>query len=515
MGNEPLVRETVTETIERRFDTILSRHMQRLLGTRNGIEGLPITINAISCIILLAEQVKNEKGGLVQSEPYTREMLRDELADLCLDPDEVMETAIPAMIGRGYIQIHSDSGVSVKEHTVRMARILDRIFPTMPGINLVAYLAQAMDEVKSERKSLETAEDHLDQTFTIHGVMFKKTPAPTGKNKTSVLRERGETLKREIRESLTENRRPIRSKIIKSSDFDSARQKAATVRKPRPVSEASPSPPPAVEATPRGTRDTPGTTSFPDSQETRSIVTETEDGAADTTPEAHESVHETDDHHPLSPDISSAPPEEPPVESSAGNGGRISLSEPKIHEGEPPHLSPVMPDGESQYEDRETGERRLEPDGGTVHLIPGEGSFSSEGDDDLVEKKIAAFAEDLAMQCPLCGKAKIKSQKTSTGKCYYVCSEQHCTFISWGKPYHLACPECGNPFLIESSGRDGTPILKCPRATCFHWQGHPSETTGRDTPGEGPLQTSQGPSGAPPPRKKKGVRKKVVRRKKR
>lgn len=514
MKNEPPVSGAVTETIERRFDTILGRHMQRLLGTRNGIDGLPITINAISCIILLAEQAKNEKGGLVQSEPYTREMLRDELTDLCLDPDEVMETAIPAMIGRGYIQIHADSGISVKDHTVRMARILDRIFPTMPGINLVAYLAQAMDEVASERKSFETAEDHLDQTLTIHGVAFKKKPAATGKNKTSVPRERGETLKREIRESLAENRRPIRSKIIRSSDFDATRHKAATMKKPHAVSEASPSPP--AEAIPRGILETSGPTALPDIQETRSNVTDTERDTAGILPEAQEGVHEAGDHTPVFPDVSPPFPEEPPVASSAGNGENTSLSEPKIHEGEPAHSSPVMTEEEHSGEDRKTGKHRLEPDDGTAHPITGEDFSSSERDDDLVEKRIAAFADDLAMQCPLCGKAKIKPQKTSTGKCYYVCSEQKCTFISWGKPYHLACPECGNPFLIESAGKDGAPILKCPRATCFHWQNHPSETTERDNPSEKPsLQASQEAPAAPSPRKKRVVRKKVVRRKKR
>ncbi len=235
MGNETQGNGSVENKIGNRFDEILGRHVKRLLGARYGIGGLPVTINAISCIILLAEQAKNERGGLARSEQYTREMLCGELAEMCLDADEVMDTAIPDMIHRGYMQIDPDSRISIKEHTVRMAQVLDYIFPKMPGINLVAYLAQAMDEVKSGRKSLETAGDHFDQTLKIHGIALKKSQAPGKKQKKrSAPADSQKALKREILASLTESRRPARSKVIKGSDANALYQ-TVTGRKRAPV----------------------------------------------------------------------------------------------------------------------------------------------------------------------------------------------------------------------------------------------------------------------------------------
>jgi hypothetical protein len=94
--------------------------------------------------------------------------------------------------------------------------------------------------------------------------------------------------------------------------------------------------------------------------------------------------------------------------------------------------------------------------------------------DQRIEERIAAFEEDLAMQCPMCLANKVQAKETTLGKTYYMCTEKDCHFISWGKPYHLACPECQNPFLVEKRGRDGKTTLKCPRATCSYWQNHPS-----------------------------------------
>ncbi|MBW2675763.1 MAG: hypothetical protein JRD89_20545, partial [Deltaproteobacteria bacterium] len=193
---------------------------------------LQVTINAISCIILLAEQLKNEQRGISPSEEYTREMLCDELTEMCLDADEIMDTAIPDMIQRNYIQIEPDRGISIKEDTVRMAQVLDYIFPKMPGINLVAYLAQAMEEVKTERKSLETAKDHFDQTLKIHGVALKKKQAPEKQTKAPAAPAgRQRELKREIMASLTERRRPTRSKVITGSDADALYQKSVNGKK--------------------------------------------------------------------------------------------------------------------------------------------------------------------------------------------------------------------------------------------------------------------------------------------
>jgi ssDNA-binding Zn-finger/Zn-ribbon topoisomerase 1 len=140
---------------------------------------------------------------------------------------------------------------------------------------------------------------------------------------------------------------------------------------------------------------------------------------------------------------------------------------------------------------------------------------TAEISDDDLEAQIAAFEQDLAMTCPLCGGGKVETKKTAKGKNFYVCTQQDCVFVSWGKPYHLECPWCKNPFLIEASGKAGKTILRCPRATCRYQQGMPGE-------GDPSLvQSTADVHGATPsnkavrrPRKRKrAVRRRVVRRK--
>ena len=93
-------------------------------------------------------------------------------------------------------------------------------------------------------------------------------------------------------------------------------------------------------------------------------------------------------------------------------------------------------------------------------------------DEDLIENRIAAFEDDLGMECPMCRDSKVQAEQTGRGKYFYKCSKKTCNFISWGKPYHIPCPQCNNPFLIESN-KAGKTILKCSRATCRHWQKPP------------------------------------------
>jgi hypothetical protein len=101
------------------------------------------------------------------------------------------------------------------------------------------------------------------------------------------------------------------------------------------------------------------------------------------------------------------------------------------------------------------------------------------------------------------------------GKSFYKCLTKSCNFISWGKPYHILCPQCNNPFLVETSDRTGKTILKCPRSTCRYRQNLPYEAT--DNINEKIKTVSQGTKKATPiPRKprKRVVKKRRVRRKK-
>jgi transposase-like protein len=136
--------------------------------------------------------------------------------------------------------------------------------------------------------------------------------------------------------------------------------------------------------------------------------------------------------------------------------------------------------------------------------------------DEVLEARIAALEQNLAMTCPICGAGKVETKETAKGKTFYVCIQQDCVFVSWGKPYHLECPWCKNPYLIETTGKAGKTILRCPRATCRYQQG----MLGEGDPSLAKAAASA--QGATPSttkvvrrsrKKKRVVRRRVVRRK--
>jgi hypothetical protein len=96
-------------------------------------------------------------------------------------------------------------------------------------------------------------------------------------------------------------------------------------------------------------------------------------------------------------------------------------------------------------------------------------------DDREIEDRILEFEAQLGLKCPLCGIGGIKTSETAKGKTYYHCSDSGCNFISWGKPYYIDCPKCGSNFLIEFTDSSRKSFLKCPKATCTHWQKFPWE----------------------------------------
>jgi hypothetical protein len=130
-------------------------------------------------------------------------------------------------------------------------------------------------------------------------------------------------------------------------------------------------------------------------------------------------------------------------------------------------------------------------------------------DDREIEDRILEFEAQLGLKCPLCGTGTIKTSETAKGKTYYHCSDSGCTFISWGKPYYIDCPKCASNFLIEVTDSSGKNFLKCPKATCAHWQKFPWEMSGADT-SEKVITTDSGEINAP---KKLVRRRRVVRRK--
>ena len=75
-----------------------------------------------------------------------------------------------------------------------------------------------------------------------------------------------------------------------------------------------------------------------------------------------------------------------------------------------------------------------------------------------------ARPKTLGIKCPECGIGELTSRKSKTGRPFYSCNRYpDCKFITNDKPLPIACPNCGNPYIVEKYSRDKGSYKQCPK----------------------------------------------------
>lgn len=456
------------------FDEILFKHLERLIGSRYGIGELSMNSVTISLIILLMER-ENEIESFPSDEidRYKNETLIGDFEELGFDATQDMNIVVEEMIRKGYIHIDDDRFIPQKP-TISMARLIDLVFPKMPGMNLVAYFVQTMDEVKSMRKDLDSATRQFDQVIQMQSVPLKKGPKQSEPSKVSVpSTDKGSNIQK-LDKSLQNNQKvspekELKTPIIigrKSSDNLSDHSRGSSTEPKILSSEA-----------------------YKGKVEIRKVdfgkpcLKEVE---PDKKP-SDECEHIEDEEPRTQVKLAETQPHDNAESISSDTKVITSFEEPAktVFDEQSPSVEAVtarvsMVDSAPSNEDASHDLKSTEQDKSffdhnkddlsRVAPIQDNNKNVKETDDDDIEKRIMAFEEDLALKCPICKHSKVTVENTATGKSYYKCSNKACNFISWGKPYHIPCPKCKNPFLIEASNKAGKTILKCPRATCRYWE---------------------------------------------
>ncbi len=463
---------TNSAEIRPQFDAILMRHVSRLIDTRKDIAALPFNLATIACLLLLVER-ENEIKTFPESPPdrYNRESFFNDIEEVGIDLDEDVLVAIQNLDQYGFVVVGKNDSYTARESATLLIMLLDAIFPQMPGMNLVAYVSQAIEEVVSGRKDLPLALSQFDQTLEKQGIPLSTLPAErlpaarqedtrqaaTPKPDPAALQERRAAYLKKLTELRSKGTTGKAAPAVVTAH---ARYQHVEIKElfpkaapPRPKEEP---PPPEPEI---------------DTHQTPSMPLTGESGPAP---------------------VPEPPATAPPLESGATPSEEV-----------PPIAPSAPPDTADHFSQNST-----------VAVPPPveEASFLSEGAgndadvEDLIAQRIKAFEQELALPCPVCNVGKILSETTDKGKTYFLCSNQDCKLISWGKPYHLACPLCKNPFLVEFVDPEGNKGLKCPRATCLYRK--------IGTPDALPVEadTSEKKKVAVVKRRKKGVRR-VVRRK--
>ncbi len=79
-------------------------------------------------------------------------------------------------------------------------------------------------------------------------------------------------------------------------------------------------------------------------------------------------------------------------------------------------------------------------------------------------------AEPTGVRCPEKGcDGELVSRRSRRGKVFYGCSRYpSCTFAIWDRPVTKPCPQCGAPFLVESTSKSYGPHLRCLDKECAY-----------------------------------------------
>ncbi len=481
MEKEPNTKKPVIHEISSLFDRTLHQHITRLLGAKHGIGSIPINLSTISCIILLAER-ENEINNLPSGEfkRCTMESIVKELSGINIDSRDNLKKVLDDMVQKGYFKVEKDGCFFAMKPATSMARLLDRIFPKMPGMNLVAYFTQMIEETRSGRKDPDSAVSQFDQILHMHGKPIsgqKPELSPEMVSKTRIIKRAAQEspVSPEYKSGLISSSEKLKYVEIKELFTKTEEKEAAS-------SDGSKDEAPwKTDETGQAEAEQP--TAPSDSMEPLQDTTPEADQEKMQAPPEEAVYEEYTDKTPLSPESP-----DPPTELIEEVAGQPIVEEEITEEPEIVHTQDTVPKPVEKGQEEKS--------------------------DESVDQLISDFEQSLEMLCPWCGTGKIEEEKTIKNKMFYRCTNSKCNFISWGKPFHISCPQCKNPFLIQVEDSEGKPILKCPRATCGYRQG---------SPGESPAPVSQVPIspavGASPtipsPKKpsKRVVRKRLVRRK--
>ena len=442
------------------FDKILIKHLERLIGSNYLTNQLTLNSFIISCLVLLMErenEIKSVPSGV--SVRYTSETLMSKLEEMDFGPDrEDMNSVVRDMIENGYINVDDDKRFIPGQPSAILVELLDQAFPGMPGMNLIAYFIQTVDEVTSERKDLDTAKNQFGQVLTMQGVLLDKEqpdPSPTKGP------EQSEEQKPRIKKSGILGRQKVDSwhkasrislsdpKVLSSAAYK-GKLKKLDFGKPSldenktnnisDIGEQSKSERPKDQV--KG-----GTTkSYDDVEKQSDMQNPVEEVAAKN----------------IAVDNSTSPIETPLQDMEPAEQDKDTLVKNKDEESEIDSTVNKVTEAKEAIGDKPDKSSEKED---LIRI------------DDDIEKRITAFEEDLALECPICKQSKIQAEETAMGKTFYRCLAKNCNFISWGKPYHILCLQCNNPFLVETSDKAGKTILKCPRSTCRYRQNLPWEAS--------------------------------------
>ena len=167
------------DELKQQFEQIFVKHYERLANTRQSVGGLPLTLENIVCFILFGGReldIEDVYGDV--SERYNMETFMADAREAGVETEEHLKDAVSGMLAKKFLHLQPDNHFYAYQSTRETARLFNRVYPKMQGMNMLAYIGQTMQEVESGRVDEEAALSRFDQTLQKQGVPLPKPKIP-------------------------------------------------------------------------------------------------------------------------------------------------------------------------------------------------------------------------------------------------------------------------------------------------------------------------------------------------
>jgi len=167
------------EAVKRQFEQIFTKHHERLANTAKSVGGLPFTLENIVCFILFGGReldIEDIYGDV--SERYSLETFLTDAGEAGVKNDDDIRKAVDSLVAQKFLHLQPDGKFYSYQATRETARMLNKIYPKMQGLSLLAYIGQTLQEMESGRTTMEAALSRFDQTLGHQGVPLPKPKIP-------------------------------------------------------------------------------------------------------------------------------------------------------------------------------------------------------------------------------------------------------------------------------------------------------------------------------------------------
>jgi hypothetical protein len=467
-----------SKKIKEKLDDVLEKNLRKFDQISVLDKEVKLDMVTVAALHLLVEREGEiEDDEHTKKQRYTRKAFLNDLTEIGFEIDDELMKKIQDIVDNACVVIDGQGAYHAQATAKDIVGNINKMFPGMPGMNLIAYVIQTLEEIMTGRKDLDKGIEQFDKALQsrgrpltfVHLRTEKKTESQKAQDRLRRAQEREESRKasEKLKVIYSEKIASLRKNLLRVKEEPMVVTKRAIGADDIQIKEVSPQ-------------------KIREAQERERLEQERLEQERLERERLEQEREELERQKLELERLAREQEERDRLERERLEQERLEREQQEARERE-------AQEARDRLERERLEKERLEKEPVRQELS--------------IEEQIAAFEREQAATCPLCHSGKIIQETTDSNRTYYKCSNPSCKFISWDKPHIFACPQCRNPYLLEVRRPDGTVGLKCPLATCSYTQ------AGLGRPGEAPqpqtvTPTAPAQDGAAPKKKR------LVRRRK-